>query len=72
MKSKTKKTALQKHVEKLIQAEGGVRKAATALGVDKGYLVRLRDGAQTNPGPDTLQKLGLVVDIQYREIGEGS
>lgn len=70
MKSKPKKTALQAHIERLIEATGGVRRAAKAFGVDPGYLCRLRDGTRANPSPDMLRKLGLTMEVKYHEAHE--
>jgi len=50
---------IQSAVKRLIKQHHGIRPAGRAVGIDPGYLVRLRDGDKLNPGPDVLQKLGL-------------
>lgn len=52
-------TVLTKTVEAVIEKHGGVRATAKAIGVDAGYLTRLRDGEKTNPSDIVLRKLGL-------------
>ena len=60
---------LQKVVKRLIDQHGGVRAAARQVQIDAGYLVRLRDGIKTNPGPETLRKLGIKQRVIYSRLG---
>jgi transcriptional regulator with XRE-family HTH domain len=53
------KTDLQKQIDRLAKAHGGLRAAARAVGMDPAYLWRLRQGKKKNPTPKTLEKLGL-------------
>lgn len=50
------------HLEKL---HGGLRAASREVGVDVGYLKRLRDGEKCNPSAATLSKLGLRKEVIY-------
>ncbi len=44
---------------------GGLRAAAKKIGIDAGYLKRLRDEEKTNPSNETLRKLGLRKEVIY-------
>lgn len=44
---------------------GGLRAAARVLGVDAGYLSKLRDGKKRDPGSRLLKKLGLRAEVRY-------
>ena len=44
---------------------GGLRAAASAVGIDAGYLSKLRAGTKTNPSKKTLAKLGLKKETTY-------
>ena len=59
---------LETAVKKLVQAHGGVRSAARALGLDCGYLSRLQSGQKSNPTPEVLRKLGLKRVVFYERI----
>ena len=59
---------MQTLAERVIVLEclhGGLRAAARAIGIDAGYLKRLRDGEKTNPSDATLAKLGLKKEVTY-------
>jgi len=58
---------IKRHIECLVELHGGIRSAGRVLGIDPGYLVRLRDGKKSNPSDDVLEKLGLkrVVEVSY-------
>ena len=49
---------------------GSLRAAALVLGIDVGYLSRLRDGKKNNPSARILKKLKLrrVIKIDYEEV----
>jgi len=49
----------------LEEQHGGLRAAARVVGIDPGYLKRLRDSEKTSPSEKTLRKLGLVRIISY-------
>jgi hypothetical protein len=59
-------------VRRHIRTHKGVRAASRALGIDAAYLVRLRDGKKTNPGEDTLEKLGIERVTKYVRIQESA
>lgn len=48
------------------QEHGSLRAAAKALGIDAGYLSRLKSGEKLNPGDDVLSALGLERVTIYR------
>ena len=56
---------LADRVRQLEREHGGLRAAGRAVGVDAGYLKRLRDGDKINPGDTTLAKLGLRKEVIY-------
>jgi len=47
---------------------GGLRAAATALGIDPAYLSRLKSGEKKNPSADVLAALGLERYSYYRPL----
>jgi hypothetical protein len=53
------KTALQKHIESLIEQHGGLRSAAKMTGIDHAYLWRLKEGKAPGTSDKILKKLGL-------------
>lgn len=63
-------TQVQRAAKRLIEIHGGVRAAARAKQLDPAYLVRLRDGAKTNPTGAVLEKLGLVKEVTYKRRRE--
>jgi hypothetical protein len=58
--------SLAARIIELIHEHDGVRGVERATGIDAAYLIRLREGKKTNPGPDVLKKLGLEQVITYR------
>lgn len=54
----------------LEQQHGGIRAAAKAIGIDPGYLSRLKDGYKTNPSDEVLSLLGLERSVLYRAKGK--
>ena len=58
------KSDLQKRIDELIEAHGGLRAAATAVDIDPSYFLRMRDG-KSGGAPETLKKLGLRADVRY-------
>lgn len=64
-------TTLQTAVEALIRKHDGLRAAARAIGIDAGYLSRLRTGKRTDPSDEQLFKLGLERRVIYRKILNG-
>lgn len=56
---------LAERVRHLERKHGGLRAAARAVGIDAGYLMRLRDGEKTHPSNTTLEKLGLRKEVTY-------
>jgi transcriptional regulator with XRE-family HTH domain len=54
-----KLTTLDDAVSEIVRKHGGVRAAARATGVDKGFISRLMSGKRTAPSDETLKALGL-------------
>lgn len=50
---------LEDAVNRIVLEHGGVRAAARATGVDKGFISRLLNGKKTAPSDETLKALGL-------------
>lgn len=59
---------LKERIEQLIETHGGLRAAADAIGIDMGYLSRLRHGHKDNPQSDTLERLGLRRVVTYELV----
>lgn len=53
-------------IEAAEEERGSLRAAAKAIGVDAGYLSRLKSGEKLNPGDDVLSALGLERITMYR------
>ena len=53
-------------IEAAEEEHGSLRAAAKALGIDAGYLSRLKNGEKLNPGDDVLAALGLERVTMYR------
>ena len=62
------RVTLSSRVRYLEKQYGGLRAAATALGIDPAYLYRLKSGEKDNPSDAMLGKLGLVRRIFYIPI----
>jgi transcriptional regulator with XRE-family HTH domain len=57
---------LKQRINELVTQHGSLRAVARVLGVDVGYLSRLRGGAKTNPSPEILRKLNLRKSVEVR------
>lgn len=57
--------SLHSHLWALDRKWDGLRAAASHLGIDPGYLCKLRSGNATNPSDEILAKLGLVRCVSY-------
>lgn len=55
-------------IEVAEEEHGSLRAAAKALGIDAGYLSRLKSGEKINPGDDVLAALGLERVTMYRAM----
>ncbi len=55
-------------IEAAEEEHGSLRAAAKALGIDHGYLYRLKSGEKINPGADVLKALGLERITYYRSM----
>lgn len=56
---------LAERVIELSARHRGLRAAARVIGVDAGYLHRLKGGSRTQPSDDVLRKLGLRKVVRY-------
>lgn len=54
----------------LEQKHGGLRAAARVLGIDPGYLFRLKNSEKMNPSDEVLKALGLERVTFYRDRSE--
>jgi transcriptional regulator with XRE-family HTH domain len=61
-------TVIAERIDELVGVHGGLNQTAVVLGIDKGYLSRLRTGAKSNPSGEVLKKLGLYRTVEYRRI----
>jgi len=59
---------LQDRVRELVQQHGGMEKAAIKLGINRSYLVKLRNGTATNPGDSVLLALNLKRKVSYEDF----
>ena len=66
----TANVTLRQTIVDLERKHGGLRAASEILGIDAGYLTRLKTGEKFNPGYETLLLLGLikVVTITYKKL----
>lgn len=60
---------LRERIDELVERHGSERAAARVVGMDCGYLHRLRHGEKTNPSDRTLRKLRLRMVLTYESIG---
>jgi len=58
-------STLQDRIVFLAAAHGSLRQLSKAIGIDAGYLQRLKDGEKDNPSDDVLDKLGLTRQVVY-------
>lgn len=56
---------LQERIHQLAVQHGSLRAAASSLGVDPGYLYRLKSGQKKVPGVKLLRRLGLRRIVTY-------
>lgn len=56
---------LQQRINEITELFGSLREAASILGLDAGYLSRLRSGSKADPSADVLAKLGLQRKVAY-------
>lgn len=61
---------LKQRIVELVKQHGSLRAAARVLGVDAGYLCRLRDGEKANPSPALLRKMKLrkIVEVRFERL----
>lgn len=57
-------------IEQVESKYGGLRPAARAMGIDPGYLFRLKNSKKMNPSDDVLAALGLERVTFYRPAGD--
>lgn len=57
-------------IEALEKKHGGLRAAARVLGIDPGYLFRLKNSEKMNPSDEVLKALGLERVTFYRQRDE--
>jgi hypothetical protein len=56
---------IAERIEQLVQQHGSLRAASRVVGIDAGYLSRLRSGEKVNPEKDKLRRLGLRRVVSY-------
>lgn len=59
---------LAARIDEYVSVYGSLRETAKAVGIDAGYLQRLRSGAKTTPSDGTLTRLGLRRVVTYERI----
>lgn len=59
---------LAARIDALAEQHGSMRAAARVLGVDAGYLSRLRRGVKKEPGDALLRKMGLRRVVTYERV----
>jgi transcriptional regulator with XRE-family HTH domain len=59
---------MHKHIQNLVDKYGSLRNVADKIGLDHGYLHRLRSGEQDNPSTAALKRLGLERQHHYRIV----
>lgn len=65
-------SALYERIKQLSDEHGSMRAAATALGIDAGYLSRLASGEKNEPSDDVLSRLGLCRSVSYSSLAAPS
>lgn len=63
-------TPVVRRIEEAEEKHGGLRAAARALGIDPGYMFRLKNADKMNPSDEVLSALGLERVIFYRNKPE--
>ena len=56
---------MQTRIDQLVEQHGSLRATSRVIGLDVGYLARLRSGKKKNPTSSTLHRLGLQRVITY-------
>jgi hypothetical protein len=56
---------IRMRIDRLMLQHGGLRAAATAIGLDAAYLSRLRSVHKTNPSDAALAKMGIRKVVKY-------
>lgn len=59
---------LAQRIDEFAAIYGSMRRVAEELGIDVGYLSRLRAGEKASPSAAMLQRLGLYRVVTYRRI----
>ena len=59
---------LLEKINELEKLHGGLRAAAKAIGIDAGYLSRLKSGDKVNPSGEVLAAMGLERMTYYRDM----
>jgi hypothetical protein len=59
---------LQERIEQLVTERGSLRAAALAIGIDAGYLSRLRSGEKVRPEAEKLRRMGLRRVVSYEML----
>lgn len=59
---------LAERIAELESVYGSLRVVASFVGIDAGYLSRLKAGAKKNPSARTLERLGLRAVVNYERI----
>lgn len=59
---------LAERIDEFVAVYGSIRAAGDAIGIDPGYLSRLRSGEKASPTKDMLVRLGLYKVVTYRRI----
>lgn len=59
---------LAARIDEYISMYGSLREVGASIGIDAGYLQRLRSGEKVNPSDATLARLGLRRVVTYERI----
>lgn len=68
MTTTSQKEQLAARIDEYVAVYGSLRETAAAVGIDAGYLQRLRSGNKINPSDRALAKLGLRRVVTYERI----
>lgn len=58
-------SALNSAIDRLVEQHGSLRAVGKSIGLDVGYLSKLKSGKKSNPSDETLKKLGLVRAVYF-------